>query len=134
MRVSLFTDGGSRGNPGPSAYGYIICETDKVLEERGVFIGKGTNNEAEYLGLINGLERCLALGANAVDVTMDSELVVRQMQGRYQVKAANLKQLHERAKTLSTRFFSFSIQHSKRCDTKIPEADRLVNQALDAAR
>ncbi len=134
MRVSLFTDGGSRGNPGPSAYAYIICEADKVLEERGVLIGRGTNNEAEYLGLINGLERCLALGANAVDVTMDSELVVRQMQGRYQVKAANLKQLHEKAKALSSRFFNFSIQHSRRCDTKIPEADRLVNRALDAAR
>ena len=65
---------------------------------------------------------------------MDSELVVRQMQGRYQVKAANLKQLHEKAKALSSRFFNFSIQHSRRCDTKIPEADRLVNRALDAAR
>lgn len=134
MRVSLFTDGGSRGNPGPSAYAYVICEGEKVLEERGVPIGRGTNNEAEYLGLINGLERCLALGADAVDVTMDSELVVRQMQGRYQVKAANLKQLHSNAKSLSTRFFSFSIKHSRRDDTKIPDADRLVNQALDAAR
>jgi ribonuclease HI len=133
MRVSLFTDGGSRGNPGPSAYAYIICAEGKVLEEKGVYIGRGTNNEAEYMGLICGLARCLAIGADSVDVTMDSELVVRQMQGRYQVKAQNLRDLHAKATALAKEFRGFTIQHSRREGTRIPEADRLVNQALDAS-
>jgi ribonuclease HI len=131
MRVSLYCDGGSRGNPGPSACAYIIYSAETLLWSDARCMGRGTNNEAEYLGLIGGLERCLALGADEVDVTMDSELVVRQMQGRYKVRAANLAALHERAAALARRFVRFSISHSPREGARMPEADRLVNQALD---
>jgi len=94
--VKLYTDGGSRGNPGPSASGYVLLDMDdKVLVERGVYLGITTNNQAEYRALKLGLEEALKLQAKQVDVYMDSLLIVNQMLGIFKVKNSDLRPVHE---------------------------------------
>jgi ribonuclease HI len=133
LRVSINIDGGARGNPGPAAAGVVVCAEDgSVLHESGIFLGRATNNVAEYSGLLAGLETALALGAGKVEVFSDSELMVRQMNGQYRVKNDGLKPLHARATSLAGKFASFSITHVRRESNK--RADKLVNQALNAGR
>jgi ribonuclease HI len=130
--VRLFTDGGARGNPGPAAYGYVL-ETDDgtVLAAEGVPIGVATNNVAEYSGLVAGLERALELGVGELEVVSDSELMVKQMRGEYRVKNTALQKLFAEAAALARRLDRIEYRHVKRAHNEL--ADRLVNEALDAA-
>ncbi len=125
----LRADGASRGNPGEAAYGYLIYDCEgRVLAQEGRYLGRMTNNEAEYHGLLAGLRRAQALGLQRLDVQMDSELVVRQMLGQYRVKAANLLPLYREARQLIAAFRG-NISHVRRGGNAA--ADRLANLALD---
>lgn len=126
----LGCDGGSRGNPGPGAYGFVLMDAEgRTVEARGEYIGSVTNNVAEYRALIAGLESAARHGAGPLMVSMDSELVVRQMTGAYRVKHEGLKPLHAEA----TRALAAlpSVRFSSVPREENAQADRLVNEALD---
>ena len=132
MKARLFTDGGARGNPGPAAYGFVLEEDDgTVLAAEGVAIGKATNNVAEYSGLVAGLRKALELHIPEVEVVSDSELLVKQMRGEYRVKNDALRALFVEASGLARQLQSVEYRHVKRAHNEL--ADRLVNEALDAA-
>ena len=132
MKARLSTDGGARGNPGPAAYGYVLEADDgTVLAAHGETIGVATNNVAEYRALIAGLEKAVEVGVDQLEVVSDSELLVKQMKGEYRVKNANLRPLAVQASRLArdvgrVRWTSVRREHNEL-------ADRLVNEALDAA-
>jgi ribonuclease HI len=130
-RVTVNVDGGARGNPGPAAIGVVLRADGEVLEEVGETIGEATNNVAEYRALLRGIELAAARGASELELIGDSELVVRQVEGRYKVKNAGMKELHEEVKRALREFDSWSIRHVRRSENA--DADRLVNQALDGA-
>lgn len=124
-------DGGSRGNPGPAAAAAVIStRAGEVLDEAAVTLGSATNNVAEYRGLLLGLERARALGATEVDVVNDSELVAHQVNGRYKVKHADMKPLHQAAVEALRGFDRWTLRPVPR--NQNAAADTLVNQALDA--
>lgn len=130
MRVTVNVDGGARGNPGPAAIGVVLRDSDgEVLEERGERIGHATNNVAEYRALLRGIEMAAAHGAGELDLVGDSELVVRQVEGRYKVKDATMRELHAEVKRALGAFEDWTIRHVRRENNA--EADRLVNAALD---
>jgi ribonuclease HI len=123
-------DGASRGNPGPAGIGILIKDDLGIVRTKlSRYIGDATNNQAEYKALIMALEEVIKLGAEHIDIRMDSELVVRQVQGSYKVKDAKLKPLFNQVKQLLTRFESFTIMHVPREQNKI--ADALANQAIN---
>ena len=125
------TDGGARGNPGPGACGAVVKDqTGHVVRREGKFLGVCTNNEAEYHGLILGLETALELGADCLEVNMDSELVVKQLRGEYRVKEPRLAELYAKTKALEQKFSEVRYFAVKREKNK--EADAVVNQVLDA--
>ncbi len=130
-RVIVEADGGSRGNPGPAAYGALVrdADTGEVIAERGESIGVATNNVAEYRGLLLGLERARALGATEVEVINDSELIAHQVNGRYKVKHPDMKPLHAAALAALRDFERWSVRPVPRAQNA--DADALVNQALD---
>lgn len=130
--LKLFTDGGSRGNPGPSALGYVIYGTDdSVIKKGSKYLGITTNNQAEYQAVRHGLEECLALGAKRVEVFMDSQLVARQMTGVYKIKNRDLWPIHLAIKALCARFVGgVGFTYVPREFNK--EADAMVNEALDS--
>lgn len=131
--VTANVDGGARGNPGPAAYGIVLRDAGGApLLEAGKCIGRATNNVAEYYGLIAALDAARERGVTRLRVESDSELLVRQMEGRYRVKSPDLKPLHERALKLSRGFEFFEVGHVPR--EKNREADRLVNEALDGEK
>jgi ribonuclease HI len=124
-------DGASRGNPGPAAYAVILRAPDgAVLFRLGKYIGRETNNVAEYYALISALDAAVSRGVRRLRVRSDSELMVRQMKGAYRVKSPDLKPLHERARKLAAGFEFFSIEHVLRERNR--EADALANAALDS--
>jgi broad specificity phosphatase PhoE/ribonuclease HI len=133
LRVVVEADGGARGNPGPAGYGAVVREanTGEVLAERSGGLGATTNNVAEYGGLIAGLQAAADLGATAVEVRMDSKLVVEQMSGRWQIKHPGLRPLAAQAAALIRRFDAVSFEWIPRERNK--HADRLANAAMDAA-
>jgi ribonuclease HI len=132
VKARLFTDGGSRGNPGPAAYGFVLeAEDGSVLAARGETIGIATNNVAEYSGLIAGLEEAIKLMLTDVEVVSDSELLVKQMRGEYRVKNEALRELSLQAARLGRRFDSVEYRHVRR--ERNTRADGLVNDALDGA-
>lgn len=132
-RFTVNVDGGARGNPGPAAIGVVLRDDDdEVLAEVGETIGETTNNVAEYRALLRGIELAAEHGATELELVGDSELVVRQVEGRYKVKNAGMKELHEEAKRALRGFDSWSIRHVRRENNA--DADRLVNEALDGAR
>jgi len=131
LKLLVNVDGGARGNPGPAAIAAVVQNADgEVLEERGERIGEATNNVAEYRALLLGIERAAALGASEVELIGDSELIVKQVKGEYKVKDAGMRELHAAAKRALAGFEGWSIRHVRREHNA--EADRLVNQALDA--
>lgn len=131
MKLTIFADGGSRGNPGPAAAGAVVTdENGTVVREIGTFLGITTNNVAEWTGLITGLEAALELGATEVVIRLDSELVIKQLTGIYRVKHPNMIPLHARAKTLLKRFAHADIAHVPRRENAA--ADAVVNATLDA--
>ena len=133
MRVTLFADGGARGNPGPAAGGAVLVGEDgRVLCERGEFLGTATNNVAEYTGLIIGLEEARRLGTvTTLDVRMDSLLVVQQMRGVWKIKHPGLRPLALRAGALLAGFPQRTIEHVPRDLNHL--ADGVVNRILDEA-
>ncbi len=131
MKVFVYTDGGSRGNPGPSAYGVILTNEDgKLIRQSSRFLGDGTNNEAEYRGLIAGLNLALEVGADEVEVIMDSQLVVHHVDGSYRLKAEHLRPLLDEAMSLLKRFRSSKVVYRGRENPMTMRADELVNQEL----
>jgi ribonuclease HI len=123
-------DGGSRGNPGPASYGVVLRnERGEIVAKLKKYIGRMTNNVAEYYGLIAALDYAQSHGVRALRVESDSELLVRQMRGHYKVKSPDLRPLFERAKKMSQTFDSFRIDHVYREQNS--EADALANEALD---
>lgn len=131
-RATLYSDGASRGNPGPAAYGFRILASDGTeLCAEGVAIGLATNNVAEYRGAIAALDRARELGLAEVELRMDSELVVRQLNGEYRVRQPTLAELKEHVDRLAASFRVFRVRHVPREDNL--EADLLANQALDRA-
>ncbi len=130
MQVVVHVDGGARGNPGPAAAAAVVSAPDgRVLDEAAVTLGHATNNVAEYRGLLLGLERAAAVGADTVEVVNDSELVAKQVNGAYKVKNAELKPLHAQALEQLAAFVSWSIRSVPRAQNAA--ADALVNRALD---
>jgi ribonuclease HI len=123
-------DGASRGNPGLSAYGVVIRDArSEIVARLKKYIGRATNNVAEYYGLIAAMDYAQSHGVRAIRIESDSELLVKQMRGLYKVKSADLQPLFERAKKMSQAFESFRIDHVYREQNR--EADALANQALD---
>ncbi len=133
MRVVVHTDGGSRGNPGPAAAGFVLADdTGKRRLAKAFFLGEATNNVAEYTALIRALEAANDLGAAEVTVYTDSELMVRQLQGAYKVKSDLIRPLFEQVSELRRGFGSCRVVHVTRDKNK--QADALVNRALDAGQ
>lgn len=131
-KLFLYTDGGSRGNPGPAGIGVVILDSNKKkLKEINKYIGEATNNIAEYSAVIYGLEEASALGADEIVLYVDSELVAKQMNGEYRVKDDGIKPLFEKAVKVLKSFKSFEIEHIERSKNK--EADKLVNKAINLA-
>jgi ribonuclease HI len=127
-----YIDGGSRGNPGPAGYGVVIQDAaGKTLETLSQSIGTATNNVAEYHALLSALEHVVKQNGSGLKIFCDSELVVRQMQGRYRVQSPDLKPLHARARQLAARLEHFAIQHIPREQNRL--ADQLANEAMDGA-
>lgn len=128
--VIIYSDGGSRGNPGPSASGFVVQdERGEIINEGGVYLGVTTNNVAEYQAVYLGLERALELGAKTVDFRMDSLLVANQMNGIYKIKHPDLAVIHHRIKELATKFDKVAFSHVRREFNQL--ADGVVNKILD---
>ncbi len=131
MTWTAYIDGGARGNPGPAAAGiHILDSKGNPVFSAGLFLGHKTNNEAEYAGLLFALDLLRAANATDVQIRSDSELLVRQLQGKYRVKAPNLLPLFEKAMDRLADIKKARFQHVPRAENR--EADTLVNQALDA--
>jgi ribonuclease HI len=131
MKLTIFADGGSRGNPGPAASGAVVTdESGTVVREIGTFLGTTTNNVAEWTGLISGVEAALELGADEIVIRLDSELVIKQLTGVYRVKHPNMIPLHAKAKALLKKFRQVDIKHVPRRQNAA--ADAVVNAVLDA--
>jgi len=132
VKATLYTDGGSRGNPGPAAFAYVLEAADgTVLAAHGETIGVATNNVAEYRGLVAGLAKAVELAVPDVEVVSDSELLVKQMLGEYKVKNEALRELSLEATRLARKLDNVDYRHVRRAHNEL--ADRLVNEALDAA-
>ena len=128
--ISAHCDGGARGNPGPAGYGALLQSTDgAVIAELSEFLGLRTNNFAEYSGLLGCLDFALKNGYRKLRVVSDSELMVKQIQGKYQVKSPDLKPLYDEAKRRIAKLDGFEISHALRHKNK--DADRLANEAMD---
>jgi ribonuclease HI len=129
---TIYTDGGSRGNPGPAAFAYVIKRPGEVdIEEMG-YLGETTNNIAEYTGLVKALEHAKELGGKKLLVNSDSELMVKQLNGQYKVKNEGLRPLYDRAVALRRQFDSVVIKHIYRDNNS--QADALCNEAMDNPR
>lgn len=125
----LFTDGGSRGNPGAAAIGYVIWNENELIEFDAQYIGIATNNIAEYKALESGLQKLIKLNVGEVMICMDSELVVKQLNGEYAVKNSEILKIYSKIHKILESFGEVEIKYIPRAQNKI--ADRLVNIALD---
>ncbi|OGY92279.1 MAG: hypothetical protein A3H70_03500 [Candidatus Komeilibacteria bacterium RIFCSPLOWO2_02_FULL_48_11] len=132
MKLTIYTDGGARGNPGPAGIGAVILnDKNKIVKEISRYIGVATNNQAEYHALIAGLQSAKELGATEVSVVMDSELVIKQLKQEYKVRDKNLGPLFIKVWNLLPEFKKHTLRHVLRHKNK--KADELVNKALDSA-
>ena len=128
--LRVFSDGASRGNPGPAGAGAVLAlPSGEVVERLGLFLGSQTNNYAEYMGALLGLRRARALGAEEVELVADSQLLIRQLGGRYQVKSPTLRPLYEEASALLAGFRRHTLTHLPREENR--EADAMSNRAID---
>lgn len=129
--VTVFTDGGSRGNPGPSAAGFVIVDTEQnVVAEGGEFLGITNSSQAEYHGVRLGMEKALELGYKAIKIKVDSMLIVNQMSGHYKIKNRELWPIHERIRQLMLEFERVTFAHVPRGMNQL--ADGMVNKTLDS--
>jgi ribonuclease HI len=129
--IQLYTDGGSRGNPGPAAFAYLIYDEDKELTTYKKKLGTTTNNVAEYTAVLEGLKRAATLDKE-VQVFSDSELVVKQLNSEYKIKKPHLKELYIRIKQVESKLEKVSYTHRSRSHKMQKLADKLVNEALDS--
>lgn len=134
MDVRIYTDGGSRGNPGPSASGAVLKslkngKEGEVIATASKYLGKTTNNQAEYTAIVIGLEKAKQLGAKRVEMYLDSELATKQLNGRYRVKDQEIAKRFLEVKNLIHHFERVTFTHVRREKNK--EADALVNEVLD---
>ncbi|MBU0672314.1 MAG: ribonuclease HI family protein [Candidatus Margulisbacteria bacterium] len=129
MPIQIFSDGAARGNPGPAGIGVVIRNDAKVLVEVSDFIGKTTNNVAEYLAFIRGLEEALDMGEKNVEAFSDSELLVKQINEEYRVKNNGLIPLFHHAKSLIKKFKHCRVYHTPREENEL--ADKLANRGID---
>jgi len=129
MAIEVYIDGAARGNPGPAGIGVVIKDGPKLIEEIGAYIGKTTNNMAEYMALVRGLEEVIIRGFKSASFYSDSELLVKQLNGEYKVKHENLVPLHYHVLTLVDRMKDFSIKHVTR--EKNEHADKMANEGID---
>lgn len=133
MKIIIHSDGGARGNPGPAGIGVLLTNEQGVsVAEISNFIGRATNNQAEYQALLAGLEKAKSLGAEEVVCRLDSELVVKQLNHEYKVKNKDLAPLFLKVHNLITGFKKISFQHVPREMNK--EADKLANEAMDRGK
>ncbi len=134
MHLLARTDGGSRGNPGPSGIGVVIedAKTGEVLEEHAKFLGRTTNNQAEYQAVILALSRAVALGAKEMEIVADSELLIKQAKGEYRVKNPDLQLRFREMKGLEAQLGRVQYRHVRREFNKA--ADALANKAMDAGK
>jgi len=132
--ITVYSDGGSRGNPGKSAYAIVVVEDGEVIHEHAEFLGIHTNNYAEYRGLIAGIAKVLDLKGTEAEFVMDSQLVIRQMTGEYKVKNPDMKALYDDAKNLSSMIPKVRFRNVRRSEELIPRADFLLNQEMDRHR
>jgi ribonuclease HI len=129
-KLRVASDGAARGNPGPAGAGAVLFDMEgRVLERLGKFLGRQTNNVAEYQALLLGLRRAHELGAEELEVVADSELIIRQLSGAYQVRAPALRELHTEALTLLKAFRKVKLVHVPRAQNA--EADEMSNRAID---
>jgi ribonuclease HI len=134
MKLIANIDGGSRGNPGPAAAGVVLRTADDgtIIHQAGIFIGRATNNVAEYTGLIEALKRAEMLKATELEIVSDSELLVRQMNGVYRVKNEGLRPLFDEANRLARAFKKLTIRHVRREENA--DADAMANKAMNVKR
>lgn len=137
MKLIIYTDGASRGNPGPASYGFMILdEKGKLLHKEGRYIGIATNNVAEYTAVLEALkkvrEKFALNGRVNIQFYADSKLVAEQLSGRFKVKSVHLRQIFDRIKMLAPELGAVTFSHIPR--SKNTQADRLANQALDNRR
>lgn len=131
MKVSVYSDGGSRGNPGPSAYAIVVVVDGKVVFERSEFLGVHTNNYAEYRGLIAAIGKAVEMGADEAEFVMDSQLVIRQMNGEYRVRNPDMAELHSDAVALASMIPKVTYRNVRRSQEFVPRADALLNAEMD---
>ena len=129
MPIQIFTDGAARGNPGPAGIGVVLRNDEKILLEVAEFIGKATNNVAEYMAFIRGLEEAIDMGEKNIEVFCDSELLVKQIAGEYRVKNEGLIPLFHHASSLMKKFKHCRVYHTPREENKL--ADKLANRGID---
>lgn len=132
--ISAYSDGGSRGNPGPSAFAIVIVRDGRVVHEHAEFLGVHTNNYAEYRGLIAAISKVIELGEEEAEFVMDSELVIKQMNGVYRVKNPDMVALHSDAESLASLIPRTSFRNVRRSQEFIPRADALLNEEMDRHR
>ena len=131
MRLIIYTDGGARGNPGPAGIGAVFYdEAGEVKKEISEYLGKTTNNQAEYKAVLRSLEEAKKLGAKELEFYIDSELVVKQLNGEYKVKNKDLQPLFVQIYNLTLEFKKVNFSHVRREKNK--EADKLANRAMDS--
>lgn len=130
MKITIYSDGGARGNPGPAGIGAVLKNKDgEVLAEISEYIGETTNNQAEYKAILAALEKAVKLGATELECFLDSELVVKQLNGEYRVKNKDLAPLFVKIYNLTHSFKKVEFKHVRREQNK--EADKLANEAMD---
>lgn len=128
----LYSDGAARGNPGPAGAGFVIAGSDGLVVFEGHrYLGETTNNQAEYSALYDGLIKAIQLEFDKLDISLDSELIVKQIKGEYRVKNEGLKPHYLKVLGLLKKFGSYSIRHIPREQNKV--ADKLANRAIDEA-
>ncbi|MDY6777407.1 MAG: ribonuclease HI family protein [Candidatus Nanohaloarchaea archaeon] len=129
-KIAIYTDGASRGNPGPASYAYVIVRDNHVLHKTGNFLGKATNNQAEYHAVINALQEAIDRGIEQADLYSDSKLLVNQLNNEWQVKDQDLQQLHGQVQDLLDRI-DVRFSHVPRENQYVDQADTLCNRVLD---
>lgn len=129
--IDIYSDGASRGNPGDASYGYVFVEDGEIVDKDSAYLGRKTNNQAEYHAVINALEHALEAGVTEVRFHSDSKLLVNQLNGDWRVKDAQLRKLYEQVQELREQFGSVTFTHHRREHNFIAEADRLCNETLD---
>ncbi|MCF7876579.1 ribonuclease HI family protein [Candidatus Bipolaricaulota bacterium] len=130
--LNIYTDGASRGNPGDAAWGYLILdENDELITKEAGYIGRSTNNQAEYFAVIRALQRAGELTEGQVNLNSDSQLLIKQVTGQWKVKDAELYRLYRRVKTLIKKFKEVTFTHQPRENSFIARADQLCNDRLD---